>query len=304
MFLTGFTDEASADFAKQIEATKLLHWKNIESRTIGTGNLASISDAEFAKVQQLLDESGVKINCFGSGIANWSKHPRKEEDFQSSREELLKAIPRMKQLGTKMVRGMSFLVPTDEDPQSPELEKIIFAKVTELAKICEDNGIIYGHENCMNYGGMSYEHTLKLLENVKSPAFQLIFDTGNPVFALNRIGAKPYRSRQSAWEFYSKVKEFIVYVHIKDATALIGDDGKVSAPKFCYAGDGEGDVRAIVLDLLRSGYDGGFSMEPHLATVFHAKDDPADDGTAKQRRFETYVEYCRRFERLLAECRG
>ena len=28
---------------------------------------------------------------------------------------------------------------------------------------CEEAGILYLHENCMNYGGLSHEHTLRLL---------------------------------------------------------------------------------------------------------------------------------------------
>ena len=298
MFLTGFADEAGSDIRTQIAATKELGWHFIETRAIGTYNLASLPEEQFEEMCALLDEAGIKINCFGSGIANWSKHPRKPEDFEASKKELLNAIPRMKKLGTKMVRGMSFLVPEDEQPDSPELEAIIFKKVNELASICEENGIIYGHENCMNYGGLSYKHTLKLLENVKSPAFKLIFDTGNPVFNSRFIGQPPY-PLQSSWEFYKNVRDFITYVHIKDGTAL-PEPGKLRAPcQFCFAGDGEGDVRAIVIDLQKTGYDGGFSMEPHIASVFHEKN---PDSSLESARYSSYVEYGRRFERLLTDC--
>ena len=40
MFLTGFADEAGADFAVQIKATKELGWKYIETRNINGKNLA------------------------------------------------------------------------------------------------------------------------------------------------------------------------------------------------------------------------------------------------------------------------
>lgn len=298
MFLTGFADEAGADFAVQIKATRELNWKFIESRAIGSKNLASLTDAEFDDVCRQLEESGIRINCYGSAVANWQRHPRKEEDFIKSKDELLAAIPRMQKLGIKMIRGMSFLMVDDEQPDSPELEKIIFAKVNELVKICEDNGIIYGHENCMNYGGLSHLHTLKLLDNVKSPAFKLIFDTGNPVFNYRRIGSGPW-PLQSAWEFYSNVREFIAYVHIKDGTAIPAADGKRPPCAFCYAGDGCGDVRAIVTDLLKTGYDGGFSMEPHVASVFHDQDNSASLDDVK---YSSYIEYGRRFEKLLREC--
>ena len=49
------------------------------------------------------------------------------------------------------------------------------------------------------------------------------------------------------------------------------------------------------------GYDGGFSMEPHVAAVFHeeAKEDSASLDKIK---YESYVEYGRRFEKLLRDC--
>lgn len=301
MFLTGFADEASHDFALQIKATKELGWKFIEARLIGDEFMANISDEQFEQVCSLLQDSGVRINCYGSGVANWSKQARSDEDFEATKQELLRAIPRMQRLGIRMLRGMSFKNAEDEQFDSPELEAIIFRKVGELVKICEDNGIIYGHENCMNYGGQSYVHTLRLLDHVKSPNFKLIFDTGNPTFTFRRIGNPPY-PLQSSREFYENVREFICYVHIKDSVSTIQPDGKVKTV-FTYAGEGNGDIPWIVTDLLKRGYDGGFSMEPHVAVVFHDNEDSGDKELLAQKKYQTYIDYGRRFEKLLAECR-
>ncbi len=301
MFLTGFADEASADFATQIKATKELGWKYIECRNINGKNLATLTDEEFDAMCAQLSEAGVSINCFGSGVANWGKHPRSDADFQASLDELNGALPRMKKLGIKIMRGMSFKTPfQEEEPDNPELEAIIFKKVRQLVEICADNGIIYGHENCMNYGGLSFKHTLKLLEKVNHENLKLIYDTGNPTFNYRWIGEKPYPT-QSSWEFYRNVREFVVYVHIKDAICIEEPRMDCVRPKctFTYAGDGEGDVRAIVTDLRKRGYDGGFSMEPHLGAVFH-------DGNAQaspdEIRYANYVNYGRRFEQLLRDC--
>ena len=75
MFLTGFADEASKDFALQIKATKELGWSFIESRAIGAKNLSTLSDEEFEAIEAMLKENAIAINCFGSGVANWQKHP-------------------------------------------------------------------------------------------------------------------------------------------------------------------------------------------------------------------------------------
>ena len=297
MYYTGFADEASPEIDLQIKATRELGWKYIESRNINGQNLTDISDEKFEWVYGKLNEAGIGVNCFGSTVANWQKQPRSEEDFQKSIAELQRAIPRMRRLGTELLRGMSFAVPQDEQPDSPELEKIIFSKVNHLVKMCEDAGIIYLHENCMNYGGMSYLHTLKLLDNIKSPAFKLLFDTGNPVFTRKRIGNPPYPT-QSAWEFYDNVKEFVIYVHIKDCV-VIEDKGEIRPPvRFTFAGEGSGDVRRIVGDLLRRGYDGGFSIEPHLAAVHHEQDKQVPD---EQIRYNNYIEYGNRFIQLVEE---
>ena len=57
------------------------------------------------------------------------------------------------------------------------------------------------------------------------------------------------------------------------------------------------DIGAIVKDLLDNGYDGGISMEPHLAVVVHDASVESPD----EIRFANYVEYGRRFMKLLED---
>ena len=205
MYFTGFADEAGDSIETQIEATLELGWNNIESRSINKTNITDISDQDFNHVFEKLAENNIKINCFGSAIANWSKDPRDEAGFQENLASLDRAITRMQRLGTKYLRGMSFKIVKDVAPDSPEIEKQIFEKLTRLVKICEDADIIYLHENCMNYGGLSYQHTLRLLDKIQSQNFKLVFDTGNPVGTDNHIGKPPFK-KQSSWEFYSNVE--------------------------------------------------------------------------------------------------
>lgn len=287
MYLTGFADEAAADIDEQIRATKELGWKYIESRVAGSANIHEIPDAEFEEVVSKLEAAGVEINCFGSAIANWGKSI--EEPFDSSLEETRRAIPRMQRLGTKLVRIMSFAVLKGRGPEDQMAEER-FRRVGELKKMFEGAGLVPVHENCMNYGGMGAGYTLRLVENV--PGLKLVFDTGNTVGSDDRDKPEPY-PKQSAWDFYSKVKEHIAYVHIKDGVY----DAEAGKMKCCWPGDGEGDVKRIVKDLLDSGYDDGFSMEPHLSVVFH---DESVQAKAEV-RYASYVEYGRRFVKLIEE---
>ncbi|MCP3968485.1 MAG: sugar phosphate isomerase/epimerase [Lentisphaerae bacterium] len=299
MYFTGFADEAGADIATQIKAVKELGWNNIESRKLGDKSLDSITDYEFKQLQEKLNEADVKINCYGSAIANWGKQPRSEQDFDDSVNELKNALPRMQLLGTKMLRGMSFAIPQSESFDSPELESIIFSKIRTLVKMCADFDVLYVHENCMNYGGQSWFHTLKLLENIDSDNFKLVFDTGNPVFIWNRVDRPPLH-KQNAWEFYSKVKEHIHYVHIKDCVYKCETDKVFPESEFTFAGEGHGDVKKIVTDLLKSGYDGGFSIEPHLGVVFH-EDNESENEKIAQGNYDLFVEYGKRFEKMIVE---
>lgn len=276
MYFTGFCDEAGSDIETQIKATKELGWNHIELRNIGGVNITDITDDAFERICGRLEENGIRINCFGSAIANHGKDPRSKEDFTYSKEALKRAIPRMHRLGVKMIRGMAFKAVLPADPDHGEIEKLVFGKVDELAKMCEDAGVLYVCENCGDYSGLSYAHAIRLVHAVSSPAFRLLFDMGNTVAEDNRIGEPPY-ARQSAWDFYRNVKDFIGYVHIKDA--IIDRNGK---KVHTFPGEGSADVEKIVTDLLRSGYDGGFSIEPHMRNGY--------DG---------FIEYGRRFIKMM-----
>jgi len=289
MYLTGFADEAAKGIDGQIEATKTLGWKFIESRTIDGQNIHDISDEQFDAVCEKLAAAGIRINCFGSAIANWASKLSDPVDICIG--QLKRAIPRMHALGAALIRIMSFNVSESESrPENSAVAGEVIRRIGMLAKIAEDGGVTLVHENCNTWGGRSWAHTLRLLDAVRSSALKLVFDTGNPVAEKDVRGEEPYRY-QNSWEFYDNVKDHVAYVHIKDGRII---DGKMT---YTFAGDGDGCVERILADLKRRGYDGGLSIEPHLAVVPHDSSVKAGD----QIMFENYVEYGRRFEKLLAK---
>lgn len=290
MYLTGFADEAARDIDSQIQAVKELGWSNMESRNIDGVNIHDLPENTFEQVCDKLGESGVRINCFGSAIGNWSKPITKPPD--SSYEEMRRAIPRMQKLGTKMIRIMSFSVPGMIPLDDLETSKEVVRRLKELVTMAEDGGVLCVHENCMNYGGQSYEHTLRLLGEIQSPALRLVFDTGNPVFARDVRGRAPYEWQDSL-EFYNKVSEHVAYVHIKDAFVKEGGE----KPTYTFPGEGAGHIPEILEDLHRRGYDGGFSIEPHMMLVAHDK----SVQSAAEAQFANYVEYGRRIEKIVRQ---
>lgn len=298
MIYSGFADEAGTSIETQIQATQELGWQWIECRNVDGANLTDISEEQFDHVCQQLEAAGVGINCFGSAVANWSKDPRSEEDFQSSLAALRRAIPRMQRLNCKLIRGMSFVIVKDEPPDGPELEEMIFRKLKALVRLCEEGGVVYVHENCQNYGGLSYVHTLKLIERIDSPNLKLAFDTGNPVGSDHHVGRPPYRKQRSL-EFFNQVQEHVVHVHIKDCKFVAETGGTFPLLEHTFPGEGDGEVGAILQALLQRGYAGALSIEPHLALVYHDATRTSPD----EIRYANYVEYGRRLMALVENVR-
>jgi sugar phosphate isomerase/epimerase len=149
------------------------------------------------------------------------------------------------------------------------------------------------HENCMNYGGMSWRHGLQLLEKV--PGLKWVFDTANPVFNADRAKPKPW-PKQDPWEFWTHVRDHVVHIHIKDAT---WNPARNDAD-YNWPGEGQGRVRDILMDALARGYDAGISIEPHMVVVFHDAHSKANDDAMRR----NFVEYGRRMETLIEELRA
>ncbi len=283
--LTGFADEASRDLEKQIAATRELGWSAISARMIGDHNLHELPEADFEKVADRLDEAGIHVPELGSLIGNWAKTI--DSDFAITLAEVDRAIPRMQRLGTEMVRIMSYAQqPWGEDQHEEER----FRRLREIVARFAGAGLTAVHENCMNWGGFSAEHTLRLVEEV--PGLKLVFDTGNPVFQRDRSKPEPF-PWQDPLEFWKKVREHVVHLHIKDCRNPLSDDVE---PEYTMPGDGQAKLREILADAKSRGYDGWIAIEPHVATVFHAPDPDAVDW---QQCYDSYVEYGQRFEALI-----
>jgi sugar phosphate isomerase/epimerase len=149
--------------------------------------------------------------------------------------------------------------------------------------MAEDGGVILGHENCNGFGGEGPEQSLEMLAAVNSPAFKLIFDSGNNALHDN--------DQNATWNFYNKVKEHIVHVHLKAAKP--GPEGKLIT---CYPDEDPTQLK-VLSDLKKRGYDGWLSIEPHMAAAIHAGKQVNDAKAAA----DIYVEYARRAVALVAK---
>ena len=273
MFYSGISDEAGQNIDDQIRAHKELGWNHIELRMVDGKNITQIDDALFDEVCGKLEDAGIQCSCFGSAVANWARPIT--TDPQVDIDDLAQAIPRMQKMKTPFIRVMSY--PNDEkNPmEEPAWRDEAIKRMKVMAKMAEDGGIVLVHENCSGWGGLSAENSNILLGEVNSPALKVVFDTGNPV-----------TYGQDSWDYYKTVEKDIVYVHVKDAkrTETVGEE------IYCYCGEGDGRVKDILADLLKNGYEGGVSIEPHLAAVIHT----GERTNKAEELYNSYTEYGRR----------
>ena len=278
MVITGIADEGSPELADQIRIHRELGWNTLELRLIGKTNVCAIDDEAFDQVYRTLQEEQMEVICFASSIANWARPIN--SDFKADVEELKRAIPRMQRLGARFIRVMSY--PNDGLSEA-DWRKEAIRRMKELARIAEAGDVVMVHENCSGWGGMSPENQKILLEEVHSPSLQIVFDTGNPVGE----GHPP----EETWDFYQTALPFIKHVHIKDCAK--NEKGEI---EYTYPGEGQSMVRRICKSILDLGYDGAFSIEPHITSQIHLG--TSSSGAEAER---IYLEYGRRVNTMLAE---
>ncbi len=289
MTLLGISDEAGNTIDAQIRATRELGWKHLEMRGVEVpgfpkANFHDLPDKAFERAVEQLQQAGLAVYCFGSTVMNWAK--KVTDPFEITLGEVQRCIRRMQRLGTRYVRIMSFK-PGEADEQIPPA---VFDRVRDVVTRFLDAGLTPLHENCMNYGGMSWRHGLQLLENV--PGLKWVFDTANPVCNADRSRPKPW-PKQDPWEFWTHVRDHVVHLHIKDAIW----DPSINDAHYAWPGEGHGRVRDILKDAFARGYDSGISIEPHMVVVFHDAHSTAGDEAMRQ----NYLEYGRRIEQLIRQ---
>ncbi len=286
MILTGFTDEVSPDFSRQVDACRVLSWDWIDLRTVGDKNICHLETGEMENLLEVLRDSGIRIASFGSPVANWSRsldYPLKDEI-----RELEHAAGLMRMADVKGIRIMSYQTDAPIPLHDPVRDKVL-NRLKELSRVAGNEGIVLLHENCETWGGQSLEHTLFLLDNIHLPAFRLIFDTGNPPGSPDIRGTVPFK-RQNSLEFLKAVYEAVDMVHIKDAR-FSKEDGTV----YTWPGEGDAGLSGIFSWLKKQEYSGPFSIEPHLAVVYHDESVKSDE----KKRWDMFIEYARRSSRLL-----
>jgi sugar phosphate isomerase/epimerase len=241
--LTGFADEISPELDEQLNTLADESMHHMELRSVWDKNVLDLTDEELEKVKSTASERGIKISSIGSPIGKTLI----TDAFDPHLERFRRALHAARVMGAPYVRIFSFFIPDGHDPGRYRDE--VLARMDAFAREAEDAGLTLLHENEKHIYGDVPSRCLDILTQIDSPALRAAWDAANFV----QCGViRPYT------EGYDSLRPFIEYVHIKDALAGSG--------QVVPAGEGDGELRETISALRDSGFEGFFSLEPHLAS--------------------------------------
>lgn len=242
--ISGFADEASKEFAVQLETLKKLGMKYLCIRALDGHSVVDVTEDEARNyIKPKLDEYGLKVSSLGSPIG---KIPVGDEEAFATQCQQLETLCKVANiLDCKYIRMFSFYMPKDEDPA--KYYDVVIMKMRKFEAICRKYDVIPMHENEKGIFGDTGRRCYMIHKALENTSFVCCYDFANFV-----------QCDQDTVECYNLLRPYIQYVHIKDA--LYADHTVV------LAGTGEGKLREIFADLEKTGYDGHLTMEPHLRT--------------------------------------
>lgn len=240
--LSGFSDEIAQDFTEQCSVVAGLGLRYLELRSAWGTNVLDLDEDQLARVEGLLAEHGLQVSSIGSPIGKIGI----EDDFGPHLERMRHAAEVAQRLGAPYVRIFSFFIPAGADPDSYRDE--VLRRMTALTEVAEGADLVLLHENEKEIYGDVPRRCLDVVTSVGSPHLRLAWDPANFV----QVGVKPFT------EGYADLRPHLAYVQIKDALAA---DASV-----VVAGAGDGEVVETVRALRDDGFDGFFSLEPHLGS--------------------------------------
>ena len=241
--LTGFADEISPEPEEQLETLAQESMGYMELRSVWNTNVLDLSDDELDRVKSATAQRGIRISSIGSPIG---KVPV-TDPFGPHLERFRRALHAADVMEAPYVRVFSFFIPEGQEPGHYREE--VIDRMGIMAGEAKASGITLLHENEKEIYGDVPSRCLDILVGVGSPALRAAWDAANFV----QCGVRPYT------EGYASLRPYVEYVHVKDA--LSGSDSVVPA------GEGDGQLPDTLSALRASGFDGFFSLEPHLASA-------------------------------------
>ena len=121
--------------------------------------------------------------------------------------------------------------------------------MAQKVRLLEGTDLVMVHENEIDIYGSSAENCVDMVRAIGSPKLRLAYDPANFVW-----GQKITNNVEVCWP---TMKPYVVHVHIKDWK--LGETHVGSMP-----GEGDAQIRELLVDLMTMKYGGFLTVEPHL----------------------------------------
>ncbi len=249
--LAAFADEISPDLDEQIRVCRDNDVTHFELRGVRGLNVLDFPNDLRLEIRTKLRDHGMGVGSIGSPIGK----AKINESWDAHFDRFKIAVELADFFEAPFVRIFSYYSPDpSEDVRNyrDEVLRRMQAKVDHIGA----SGVALVHENEKDIYGDLGRHCLDLMRAVDSPKLRCAFDFANFV----QCGEHP----RDNWPL---LKPYTAHIHIKDAT-FGGPAGGIG--KVVPAGEGDGDIAAILADAYQSGYRGFLSLEPHLKVAGHS----------------------------------
>lgn len=239
--LSGFSDEIASDIKTQFEVLNKLGIKSFEPRGINGKNISELTDDEVATLKAEMQRYKITASSIGSPIGKI----KISDDFENHFELFKRVVEIAKTLECKYIRMFSFY--NDGGEWTKDKRSEVFKRLRKMIEYATEHGVVLLHENEKDIYGDSVGRCFDLMKEFYCENFAIVFDPANFV-----------QSGEDTKQAFAVLKDYIRYVHIKDS--LRSDNSIVPA------GHGDGNISYILENLLKSGFKGYISLEPHLGT--------------------------------------
>jgi sugar phosphate isomerase/epimerase len=240
--LSGFADEIDPDLKTQCATLNDLGITHVEFRSAWGTNVLDLTDEQIEETAAVLAAHDLRVSSIGSPLGKINI----DDDFEAHLVRADRALAVAQRLGAPFIRIFSFFLRPDQAPD--RYRDAVLRRMTALTERAAPTGVVLLHENEKEIYGDIPERVLDIVESVGSPALRLAWDPANYV----QVGVTPFT------DGYAMLRPYTDYIQIKDAVLATGE--------VVASGEGDGQLRETVRALAADGFDGFFSMEPHLGS--------------------------------------
>ncbi len=247
--LSAFADEIGPKIDDQIKVCQANAVTHFELRGVYGKNVMDFDAPLREEIRSKLKDAGLGVISIGSPIGKVAVDKPWPEHF----DRFKRAVEIAEYFESPFIRVFSYYPAGGEGkaPIDPHREEVIDRFRKKVEYLSQGHPAALVHENEKGIFGDIGRRCHDLMASVNSPKLRSAFDFANFV----QVNEKPS-------ENWPLLKPFTAHIHIKDA--------KFGTGQVVPAGEGDGDIPAILADAYQSGYRGFLSLEPHLRVAGHS----------------------------------